>query len=140
MPYTFGNTLFTDDDVLQRAQEKGLTIDEYLAMYPEVKPVDEGKTNGDVEDATATSTTAASDQGTDPSNNQEKNTESESETGSSESQEFKPDSIEYLEDQLWNYAFLNSGLTISYNAKKIHSKNGLLDLLERKTDIDKRVF
>ncbi len=59
--------------------------------------------------------------------------------------EFKPDSEifknyhfipEYLEDQLWNYAFLNSGLTISYNAKKIHSKNGLLDLLERKTDID----
>jgi len=59
--------------------------------------------------------------------------------------EFKPDSEiftnyhfipEYLEDQLWNYAFLNSGLTISYNAKKFHSKNGLLDLLERKTDID----
>ena len=59
--------------------------------------------------------------------------------------EFRPDSEifknyhfipEYLEDQLWNYAFLNSGLTISYNAKKFHSKNGLLDLLERKTDID----
>ena len=43
---------------------------------------------------------------------------------------------EYLEDQLWNYAFLNSGLTIKYNNKKIQSKNGLLDLLERKTDID----
>ena len=59
--------------------------------------------------------------------------------------EFKPDAEifknyhfipEYLEDQLWNYAFLNSGLTISYNAKKFHSKKGLLDLLERKTDID----
>ena len=59
--------------------------------------------------------------------------------------EFKPDSEifknyhfipEYLEDQLWNYAFLNSGLSISYNSKKIQSKNGLLDLLERKTDID----
>ena len=62
MPYTFGNTLFTDDDVLQRAQEKGLTIDEYLAKYPEVKPVDEGKTNDDVEDVTATSTTTASNQ------------------------------------------------------------------------------
>ena len=59
--------------------------------------------------------------------------------------EFKPDSEifknyhfipEYLEDQLLNYAFLNSGLSISYNSKKIQSKNGLLDLLERKTDID----
>ena len=55
MPYTFGNTLFTDGDVLQRAKEKGLTIDEYLAMYPEVKPVDEGKKKGDVKDAIATS-------------------------------------------------------------------------------------
>ena len=41
---------------------------------------------------------------------------------------------EYLEDQIWNYAFLNSGLTLNYNGKKYHSENGLLDLLESKTD------
>ena len=41
---------------------------------------------------------------------------------------------EYLEDQIWNYAFLNSGLTLNYNGKKYHSENGLFDLLESKTD------
>ncbi|MEO1051835.1 MAG: DNA topoisomerase IV subunit B [Bacteroidota bacterium] len=41
---------------------------------------------------------------------------------------------EYLEDQMWNYAFLNAGLTINFNNKKFHSQNGLLDLLKRKTD------
>jgi topoisomerase-4 subunit B len=43
---------------------------------------------------------------------------------------------EYLENQLWNYAYLNSGLTINFNGKKYHSENGLLDLLSRKTDED----
>jgi topoisomerase-4 subunit B len=41
---------------------------------------------------------------------------------------------EYLENQLWNYAYLNSGLTIIFNGKKYHSEKGLLDLLSRKTD------
>jgi topoisomerase-4 subunit B len=41
---------------------------------------------------------------------------------------------EYLEDKLWNYAFLNAGLTINFNNKKFHSEKGLLDLLERKTN------
>ncbi|MEQ8470436.1 MAG: DNA topoisomerase IV subunit B [Marinoscillum sp.] len=41
---------------------------------------------------------------------------------------------EYLENLLWNYAFLNAGLTINFNGKKYHSENGLLDLLKRKTD------
>ena len=41
---------------------------------------------------------------------------------------------EYLENQMWNYAFLNAGLTINFNGKKYHSENGLLDLLKRKTD------
>ncbi len=41
---------------------------------------------------------------------------------------------EYLENQIWNYAYLNSGLTVSYNGKKYHSENGLLDLLRSKTD------
>jgi topoisomerase-4 subunit B len=41
---------------------------------------------------------------------------------------------EYIENLLWNYAFLNSGLTIIYNDKKFYSKDGLLDLLKRKTN------
>lgn len=41
---------------------------------------------------------------------------------------------EYIENMLWNYAFLNSGLTIIYNDKKFYSKDGLLDLLKRKTN------
>ncbi len=43
---------------------------------------------------------------------------------------------EYLENQLWNYVFLNAGLTINYNGKKFYSENGLLDLLRRKSDED----
>ncbi len=41
---------------------------------------------------------------------------------------------EFLENLLWNYAFLNAGLTINFNGKKYHSENGLLDLLKRKVD------
>ena len=61
--YMFGNTLFTEDDVIQRAQEKGLTIDEYLVKNPEVKLVEEGKTNGGVTGANATSKNGASSTG-----------------------------------------------------------------------------
>ncbi|MEO6037044.1 MAG: toprim domain-containing protein, partial [Saprospiraceae bacterium] len=55
---------------------------------------------------------------------------------------FKPDSgmfrnfrwvFEYVEQQLWNYAYLNAGLRINFNGKTFVSKNGLLDLLEKKT-------
>jgi len=41
---------------------------------------------------------------------------------------------DYVEDMLWNYAYLNSGLTILYNGKKFKSENGLRDLLENKLD------
>ncbi len=41
---------------------------------------------------------------------------------------------EFLENLLWNYAYLNAGLTINFNGKKYHSENGLLDLLKRKVD------
>lgn len=41
---------------------------------------------------------------------------------------------EYVESQLWNYAYLNAGLKIIFNGKTLYSKNGLLDLLTRKTD------
>jgi topoisomerase-4 subunit B len=43
---------------------------------------------------------------------------------------------QYLENQIWNYAFLNAGLTLVFNGKKYFSENGLLDLLRRKTDED----
>jgi topoisomerase IV subunit B len=43
---------------------------------------------------------------------------------------------EYLENQIWNYAFLNAGLTINYNGKKFFSERGLYDLLMRKVDED----
>lgn len=36
---------------------------------------------------------------------------------------------EFLETMLRNYAYLNTGLTINFNGKKILSKNGLTDLL-----------
>ena len=41
---------------------------------------------------------------------------------------------EFLENLIWNYAYLNAGLTINFNGKKYHSENGLLDLLRRKVD------
>ena len=41
---------------------------------------------------------------------------------------------EFLENQIWNYCFLNAGLTLNFNDKKYISKNGLLDLLQRKTN------
>jgi topoisomerase-4 subunit B len=43
---------------------------------------------------------------------------------------------EYLDNQLWNYCYLNAGLAIHLNGKKYISKNGLLDLLQRKTNPD----
>jgi topoisomerase-4 subunit B len=46
---------------------------------------------------------------------------------------FRP---EYIEEQIWNYCYLNAGLVISLNGKKFVSKNGLLDLLQRKTNVD----
>ena len=36
---------------------------------------------------------------------------------------------EFIEQMLRNYAYLNTGLTLSLNGKKFKSKNGLLDLL-----------
>ncbi|MCD4747609.1 MAG: ATP-binding protein, partial [Bacteroidales bacterium] len=38
---------------------------------------------------------------------------------------------QYVEKLLWNYVFLNNGLTINFNGEKFYAKNGLLDLLER---------
>jgi topoisomerase-4 subunit B len=41
---------------------------------------------------------------------------------------------EYMDDLMWNYAFLNAGLTINFNGRKFYSKDGLLDLLKQKSD------
>jgi len=38
---------------------------------------------------------------------------------------------EYIEQMLWNYCFLNNGLTIIFNGQRFQAKNGLLDMLER---------
>jgi len=43
---------------------------------------------------------------------------------------------EFVENMIWNYVFLNSGLTINFNGKKFFSENGLRDLLERNVDIE----
>ena len=40
--------------------------------------------------------------------------------------------MEYIEEMLWNYAFLNRGLTLLLNGKAFRSENGLKDLLGRK--------
>ena len=55
--------------------------------------------------------------------------------------EFTPDEVlfgkdfrfrlEYIEDMLWNYAFLNRGLTLTLNGKPFRSENGLKDLLQK---------
>src|SRR5688500_14251115 len=59
--------------------------------------------------------------------------------------EFEPDATmfkhyhfipEYLDDLMWNYAFLNAGLTINYNGRKFFSKDGLLDLLKQKSNAE----
>ena len=44
---------------------------------------------------------------------------------------FIPD---YLTNQIWNYAYLNAGLSLYLNGERYYSKNGLLDLLTRKTE------
>ncbi|HRW89159.1 MAG TPA: toprim domain-containing protein, partial [Flavobacteriales bacterium] len=57
--------------------------------------------------------------------------------------EFEPDEAmfkkyqyrdQHIERLLWNYCYLNTGLTIVFNGQRFQSKNGLLDLLETKID------
>ncbi len=54
--------------------------------------------------------------------------------------EFKPDDSifkkyhyvhEYIDKMIWNYAFLNTGLTLTLNGAEYKSENGLKDLLEK---------
>jgi topoisomerase-4 subunit B len=44
--------------------------------------------------------------------------------------------VEFVENMIWNYVFLNSGLTINFNGQKFFSENGLKDLLERNVDME----
>ena len=43
---------------------------------------------------------------------------------------------EFVESMIWNYVFLNSGLTINFNGTKYFSERGLYDLLTRNTDVE----
>lgn len=40
----------------------------------------------------------------------------------------------YMEEKIWNYAYLNTGLSLVMNGKLYHSENGLLDLLSGRVD------
>jgi len=42
--------------------------------------------------------------------------------------------LDFIENQIKNYVYLNAGLTISLNGKRFQSKNGLLDLLNDKLE------
>ena len=44
--------------------------------------------------------------------------------------------LEFVESMIWNYVFLNSGLTINFNGTKFFSERGLYDLLTRNTDTE----
>src|SRR5690606_11357557 len=44
--------------------------------------------------------------------------------------------MEFVENMMWNYVFLNSGLTINFNGQKFVSEHGLKDLLERNIDTE----
>jgi topoisomerase-4 subunit B len=43
---------------------------------------------------------------------------------------------EFVETMIWNYVFLNSGLTINFNGQKFFSERGLYDLLTKNTIAD----
>jgi topoisomerase IV subunit B len=43
---------------------------------------------------------------------------------------------EFIENMIWNYVFLNAGLTINFNNQKYFSEKGLYDLLSRNSDVE----
>lgn len=47
---------------------------------------------------------------------------------------------EFILRRLWNYAYLNTGLTLDFNGEKIRSENGLLDLLAREVNEDDMLY
>ena len=42
----------------------------------------------------------------------------------------------FIEERLWNYAYLNTGLTLEFNKKNFSSKNGLYDLLDKQVGVE----
>ncbi len=63
--------------------------------------------------------------------------------------EFQPDDTifknyrfrnEFVENQLWNYAYLNAGLKIRFNGAVLQSKHGLLDLLNKKHNPEQTLY
>lgn len=44
--------------------------------------------------------------------------------------------LEYLQKRIWNYAYLNAGLTLIFNGEKYVSQHGLLDLLDSEVGKD----
>lgn len=44
--------------------------------------------------------------------------------------------MEFVEHRMWNYAYLNTGLTIRLNGQDFASENGLLDLLKNEIDTE----
>ena len=47
---------------------------------------------------------------------------------------------DYIDNLMWNYVYLNAGLNIYFNDQRFFSKNGLLDLLERKTSSEQTKY
>ncbi len=47
---------------------------------------------------------------------------------------------EFIGHRLSYYAYLNSGLTLNYNGKAFHSRNGLCDLLDREIGDEKALY
>ncbi len=63
--------------------------------------------------------------------------------------EFLPDSelfpsfeykLEFVEQRLWRYAYLNTGLSLYLNKQRYFSENGLLDLLNSETDQESMIY
>ena len=44
--------------------------------------------------------------------------------------------MDLVEERMWNYAYLNPGLTLNFNGKNFKSNNGLRDLLGRHVDLE----
>lgn len=44
--------------------------------------------------------------------------------------------MEFVEKRIWNYAYLNTGLTLTLNGQTFESQNGLLDLLQKELETD----
>ncbi len=44
--------------------------------------------------------------------------------------------MEFVEKRMWNYVYLNTGLTIHFNGQDFVSKNGLLDLLQKEIETE----